>query len=301
MVILLSLGAAMGYAISSVLQQRAAAREPAGHAMKASLVLRLLRRPLWLAGKAVDVVATVLQAIAIHLGSLIVVEPLLASGLLFALPLGAAVAGTRLRRQDWQGALALTAGLAVFTAAARNSGGRQGAPLVTWCLLGGVLATATWVLIALAQNRFPSHRAPLLAAAGALLYAGTAALTKPVTKAWTTGLNRLATSWELYAMLAVSLVAAVVVQSAFQTGSIATSLPTLSAVEPVAGAAIGVAVFREHLTASPAALLPLTLGLLATIAGIICLARSPLVGATGPSSRPDPAPRADRDRLRDAS
>ena len=216
MVILLSLGAAMGYAISSVLQQRAAAREPMGHAMKASLVLRLLRRPLWLAGKAVDVVATVLQAIAIHLGSLIVVEPLLASGLLFALPLGAAIAGTRLRRQDWQGALALTAGLAVFTAAARNSGGRQGAPLVTWCLLGGLLATATWVLIALAQNRFPSHRAPLLAAAGALLYAGTAALTKPVTKAWTTGLNRLASSWELYAMLAASLVAAVVVQSAFQ-------------------------------------------------------------------------------------
>ena len=128
--------------------------------------------------------------------------------------------------------------------------------------------------MALAQNRFPSHRAPLLAAAGALLYAGTAALTKPVTKAWTTGLNRLATSWELYAMLAASLVAVVVVQSAFQTGSIATSLPTLSAVEPVAGAAIGVAVFREHLTASPAGLLPLTIGLMATIAGIICLARS---------------------------
>src|ERR1700738_4518711 len=171
MVILLSLGAAMGYAISSVLQQRAAATEPASHAMKATLLLRLLRRPLWLAGKAVDIVATVLQAIALHLGSLVVVMPLLASGLLFALPLGAAIAGTRLRRRDWQGALALTAGLALFTVAAPNSGGRAGAPRETWLIAGGVVAVVAWMLVGLAHRRFRRHRAALLAAVGGVLYA----------------------------------------------------------------------------------------------------------------------------------
>jgi drug/metabolite transporter (DMT)-like permease len=281
MVVLLSLGAALGYAISSVLQQRAAASQPAGHGMRATLIIRLLRRPLWLAGKAVDIVATILQAIAIHLGSLIVVEPLLASGLLFALPLGAAVAGTRLRRQDWQGALVLTAGLALFTVAAPDTGGRAGAPIGTWCLLGAVVAVAGSGLVALAHRQFQRHRAALLAASGGLLYACTAALTKPVTKAWTTGLSRLITSWQLYALFAVSLVAVVLVQTAFQIGSIANSLPALSAVEPVAGAIIGVAVFREHLTSSPAGLLPLVIGLIATLTGIICLARSPLSGLAG--------------------
>jgi hypothetical protein len=121
----------------------------------------------------------------------------------------------------------------------------------------------------------------LLAAVGGLLYACTAALTKPVTKAWTAGLVRLATTWELYALLAISLVAAVLVQTAFQTGSIAASLPTLSAVEPVAGAALGVAVFREHLTTGPVGLIPLMIGLTAALAGIVCLARSPLADPIG--------------------
>jgi drug/metabolite transporter (DMT)-like permease len=286
MVILLSLGAAMGYAISSVLQQRAAAAEPAGYAMKATLVLRLLRRPLWLAGKAVDIIATILQAIALHLGTLVVVEPLLASGLLFALPLGAAVAGTRMGRRDWQGAFALTAGLALFTLAAPNSGGRAEAPIVTWCITGGVVALASWVLVGLAQRRLRAHRAPLLAAVGGLLYACTAALTKPVTEAWTSGLNNLITSWELYALIGVSLVAVVIVQTAFQTGSIATALPTLSAVEPVAGAAIGVAVFREHLTNSPAGIIPLLIGLAAALTGILLLARSPMAAAGPPLPGP---------------
>jgi drug/metabolite transporter (DMT)-like permease len=281
MVVLLSLGAALGYAISSVLQQRAAASQPAGYAMRATLIVRLLRRPLWLAGKAVDIVATILQAIAIHLGSLIVVEPLLASGLLFALPLGAAVAGTRLGRQDWQGALALTAGLAVFTVAAPDTGGRAAAPIGTWCVLGVVVAVAGWALVTLAHRGLKRHRAALLATVGGLLYACTAALTKPVTKAWTAGLSRLVTTWELYALLAVSLVAVVLVQTAFQIGSVASSLPALSAVEPVAGAAIGVAVFREHLTSSPAGMAPLVIGLIAALAGIICLARSPLAALAG--------------------
>src|SRR5450755_2763128 len=75
-VVLLGLAAAAGYAISSVLQQRAAAAEPQGSSLRITLLLRLARRPWWLAGKAVDVVATVLQAIAIHLGSVVQVEPL---------------------------------------------------------------------------------------------------------------------------------------------------------------------------------------------------------------------------------
>ena len=63
--------------------------------MRPGLLWRLIQRPMWLLGTLADWSGFGLQAIALGLGSLIVVQPLLCTGLLFALPLGAAWQGRR--------------------------------------------------------------------------------------------------------------------------------------------------------------------------------------------------------------
>src|SRR5215471_3431703 len=101
--VLLALAGSAALAVAAVTQQRAASR--------------LARRPAWLAGLAAVVAGFVLQAAALGLGRLVVIEPVLASGLLFALVLAARRDRRRLRRAEWAAALAVSAGLAVFLAA----------------------------------------------------------------------------------------------------------------------------------------------------------------------------------------
>src|SRR6202011_2170047 len=94
------------YALASVLQHRAAIAQPQDKSLHLGLLARLVTKPLWLAGIAADGLGFVFQFVALGHGSLILVQPLLVSGLLFALPLGAWLAHTRLGRQDWIGAAA---------------------------------------------------------------------------------------------------------------------------------------------------------------------------------------------------
>jgi hypothetical protein len=90
-VVFLALGAATCYALSSALEQRAAKQERPYRSLDPRLLVRLVRRPLWLAGWAPDVAGTGLQAAALHLGALALVEPLLVCNLLLAIPLEAAL------------------------------------------------------------------------------------------------------------------------------------------------------------------------------------------------------------------
>src|SRR5439155_1969320 len=123
-----------------------------------SLLGRLLRNPGWVLGLGCDVLGYLLQFVALGHGPLVVVQPLLVCGLLFALPLGAAWAGRRLGRRDWVAALMVCVGLAVFlTVAGPRSGHNNVRPLV-WILLlatsgGAVLALVAWSRGRLAWQR----------------------------------------------------------------------------------------------------------------------------------------------------
>ena len=108
------LGAALSYAASSVMQQRAAQDQPADEALKPGLLLRLGRQPLWLAGLATDGLAYMLQFVALGHGSIALVQVLLVSGLLFALPLGALIARCPISRSDVLAGGLVVVGLATF-------------------------------------------------------------------------------------------------------------------------------------------------------------------------------------------
>ncbi len=251
--ILLALGAAFLYAVASVLQQREAESLPDEHSLRLRLMLELLRRPIWLAGYAADWLAFGMQAAALSVGSLIVVQPLIVTGLLFALPIGATWSGRHLTRVDVLWALILTGSLAVFLLVGAPTGGVDQASTGAWLLCAAVLAPFVLVALIAGIRAHGAARAVTFAAVTGVLYGVTAALTKTSVNLLGDGVGTFLTNWEPYALAAAASVGMLVNQSAFQAGSLTASLPTLTIVEPIVAAIIGVTLMQEELEASGAA------------------------------------------------
>jgi hypothetical protein len=250
MAVLIALLAAGAYAASSVLEQRAAREVPDELSMRPGLLLRLFRRPMWLAGAAADWGGFGLQAAALGMGSLIVIQPLLCTGLLFALPIGAAWQGRRLGRGDWIGAIALTVGLAVFLVVGDPTEGKDFASTRAWVIAAAVIGPAVLVCVIAAMRTRNAARAVLLALATALIYSLTAVLTKSAVTELGEGAHAFFTSWEPYAGVAAGALALLINQSAFQAGDLQASLPMLTAAEPIVGCVLGYLMLDELLTAS---------------------------------------------------
>ena len=277
--VLAALGAALLYAVASVLQHRAALDQPAERSMHLGLLAGLLRRPMWLIGVAADAGGFVLQFVALAVGAIVVIQPLLVVGLLFALPLSAWASGRRTRRMDHVAALAVCAGLALFLTVANPAAGRAFIGDRRWLLL---LTTASGTAAALA---IVGHRARnpvrpvLLAASTGVLYGLAAGLTKTTSHLLERGILGTFAHWPLYALAAVGLASLVVGQSSFQAGSLELSLPTMSVVDPVVSVLIGTFAFHETLTSSPLDVVAEVVGLLLTAAGVYLLARAPAIRA----------------------
>src|ERR687894_1707376 len=132
MAVALALAAALLFSLGTVLQQQVAATASEAEARGAGFLLALARRPRWLAGIAADALGFVAQAGALAAGRLVVVQPLLATSVVFALPLGARLEGKRVSRPEVVAALAVTAGLGAFLVLADPAGGVDNASASAW-------------------------------------------------------------------------------------------------------------------------------------------------------------------------
>jgi hypothetical protein len=174
----LALLAAALQALAAAVQQRTAATVPDDEAGGLHLILTLARRPQWWAGTVSDTAGFIAQAAALGLGSLLLVQPLLVTSLLFALPLSARWAGRRLRPADWVWALLLAAALAVFVVSGEPTAGVDRADLRAWLPTGIVLGLLLAGCLLGAATRSGSTRALLLAVATGVAYGVGAAFTK---------------------------------------------------------------------------------------------------------------------------
>jgi hypothetical protein len=278
--VLLALGAALAYAAASVLQQREAQADDVADSQGAvgggvRLVLRLARKPVWLAGLAADAGGYGLQALALGVGELLVVQPVITSGLLFALPASAWWSGRKLGRADFGWACALAIGLTVFLLLAGSDGGRDRASTEAW-LVCGAIATPILVGCMVAGTRsVGTRRAVLFAFTTGAIFGLTAALTKSsVVLLDDHGFGALA-YWEPYALAILGALGFVVNQRAFQAGSLTASLPTLTVVEPVVAAVIGVTMLHETIpTTGVIEWLAVATSVIAMIVATVVLSRS---------------------------
>ena len=160
----LALVAALLFALGTVLQQKAGLDEPSEGA-SSSLLLRMAQRPVWLAGIAADVLGFFAQAAALGLGRLAVVQPVLVSSVVFALPLGARLTGQRIRPANVGAAVLVVGALVAFLTIATPSGGRDDAPFDEWLIAGGACGLASGVLVVMGRGTSTRSRAPASAAA----------------------------------------------------------------------------------------------------------------------------------------
>ncbi|MDT7581655.1 MAG: hypothetical protein QOK35_2919 [Pseudonocardiales bacterium] len=237
--------AAALFAVAAAAQQRSAAAVPDGRGPQ--LVLTLVRRPLWWVGTLADVGGYVAQAAALGLGSLLLVQPLLVTGLLFALPLGARWAGRRLRRGEWAWSALLVVALAVFVVSGEPTAGVDRAGLREWVPAAFVLGPVLGGCLLGAAARRGTVRAVLLAVATGVLYGLGAALTKGVVGSLDGGVLALLTSWETYGLVIALVGGTLLQQSAFQAGDLGASLPAVTVGEPVVAVGVGIGVLHERL------------------------------------------------------
>lgn len=287
-VVLLALASAAMSAVSAAGEHRGATRArrrsrdlPRGLAW-AGFAIALLSTPLWVAGWVLDMAAFFVQAAALHLGSLVVVQPLMVSTLVFTLPLAAVECRRWPGVVDWAGTLAVSGGLALVLSTRRAGAGPDAPgpgffPALAAVLLGVV------VLVAVSHTRPAPVRAAFFGVAAGGLFGVGAALTKVTAGvAVDRGLAGLATGWPGYALAAVSLTSFWLQQNAYAMGQLATVMTAVIVFDPLTSYFLGVVGFGEPLPVPGAAMAFGALGMALLVAGVLVLARSPLL-------RPAPA------------
>lgn len=271
--IALGLVAGFLFALGSVLQQKAGL-EGDSEGSSSSLLLRMARNRTWIAGIIADAFGFIAQAVALSIGRLAVVQPLLVSSVVFALPLGRRITGQRIRRRDISAATVVTGGLAVFLLVADPSGGRDDAPFGQWLICAGVCAALCTPLVIAARRASPGRRAALLGTATGVLFALSAALTKAVTDELGGGIWAVLTDWHLYALGIVGYVSMTLNQLALTTGVLAPAVATAMAFDPIASVVIGTTLLQESLHETTLGWIATTAALAAALAGMVVLART---------------------------
>jgi drug/metabolite transporter (DMT)-like permease len=275
-VFLLGVGAACCLGVGFVLQQRQAQRAPLSDFLSLRLLLGLMRYPEWLLGVAAMVAGLVLGAVALANGEVSLVEPLTATNLLFAMALSRWLSGQPLGWNGWLGVALLALGVTSFIVAGQPSGGGQPAgPLKHWLIFGIVVGLAM-LLTALARHLRPTLEAGVLALAAGLLYGLQDSLTRITGKFVDTGgVAVIFLHWQPYAIVVLGITGLLLVQSAFETAPLRSSLPALTAAQPLAGIACGVVILGDRLRLTPGALAWETAGLVAIVLGIVLLGSHP--------------------------
>src|SRR5215470_18069421 len=138
MVYVLALAASLVNALTSVLQRLGVQNAPADATLRLRLLTHALRRGVWLLGFALMILSFVLQAVALHLGRLSQVQPILTTELVFLAAILAIWFRFKIGGREWIGAIAVAGGLSGFLYFAQPELGRRTPPVWRWAIAGGI-------------------------------------------------------------------------------------------------------------------------------------------------------------------
>jgi len=243
---LLALVAAFFFALAATLQQKGAL-EGGISAESLRSLLRLVRSRWWLVGTMALLVGYVVQAIALDHGRLAIIQPLLVTTVVFALPLGYFLTQQEVGRREIVGAGVVVAGLALFAVFGAPSTGNDDAPNNEWAIALVVITAVSVVLVVLGRRGETPRTAALYGIAAGILFGASACLVKPTVETLDEGVAEVLTQWEFYAMAITGITAFVIQQASLSTGYLATSVATVSTANPIVSVTIGVLLFDERL------------------------------------------------------
>jgi drug/metabolite transporter (DMT)-like permease len=239
------------------------------------LVVYLVRQPLWLLGAVAAVGSFAFQALALHLGQLSVVQPILVTELVFVLVLRRLWIRQDVARAAWAAVLVVCAALAVFLSVAEPTGGQPAPETSEWLSAVSVFGAAIAVLALLGRRGSPVRRAAVFATAAALTWALLATFIKAATDTLAMfGIGGMLTRWPVYALAGAAVTGALLEQAALHVGPLSVSQPALVIIDPFASIVLSVWLFDERFTGSPAKIAIAVLAFAVMAAGVTVLSRT---------------------------
>jgi drug/metabolite transporter (DMT)-like permease len=283
--VLLAEAAALMIGIGDVLEQRSAQQVTDKPVGTFALFRRLLRDRRWWTGSLVAAAGFGLQAAALGLGSVVLVQALSVTSLLFALLISARVNHRRITR--WQGiwATLLVAAVAVVVTVGNPQAGSPRGSVETWTVVGLIMGPVLILCVIGSRVFSASVGALLLGLMSGSLWGLFSVLTKSVVDQLDRGIPALLRLPELYVWAVLAIAATAWEQSAFRAGPLTASLPAVTVAEPVVGSVLGVTVLGETLSTNSVAVTALGLSVAVMAAATVALAHSQAAGAP-PSDLP---------------
>lgn len=271
-----ALGAAFFIGIGNVIHERSAHDVTDEQVGNVALFRRLLADRQWWLGSLVSTVGFVLQAVALGLGSVLLVQSLLVTALLFALPVNAHLTGRPVTRAQWAWAALLAVAVAVIVTVGNPTAGHTRGAVEVWSIVTAVLLPALMLCVLGARKAAGQPAAAvLLGVVSGSLWGVFAVLTKGVAGRMEAGVDwpALLATPEVYAWAVVGIAATAWQQSAFRAGSLTASLPTMTVAEPVVGSVLGILVLGETVRPGRQAWVALLVAVAVTIIATAALAR----------------------------
>lgn len=243
--------------------------------MRVALLWHLAKEPMWWVGMGVDVGGFGFQAWALGLGQLAFVQPLLVTSLPISLVIGHWAGSHTLKRSELGWSLIFVVSLAVFLVAGDPNGGVASRSLSAWIIPLVVFGGAAVVCVVLSRGSHPTRRSLMLGAAAGMLFGVSSPLIKTFSDLVSMhGLGFLA-HWEPYVLAGVTLVAFLIMASAFQAGDLRSALPAIELGQPVVAVVIGLTLFHERLRLTNALITSAVIASLAVmVVATVSLARS---------------------------
>jgi drug/metabolite transporter (DMT)-like permease len=244
----LALCAAFLFALAATLQQKGALGMGEVSLRSPASFVRLVQQTWWLFGTLALLGGYVCQAVALDHGKLAVIQPLLVTTIVFALPLGYFLTGQVVNRLEIVAAAFVVIGLAVFAVVGDAGVGNDNAPGWEWALAIAVLAAGAGMLMVIGGRGSRSQKAGAYGACAGLLYGLSASLWKPSGALLEAdGLDRMLSSWEFWVFAGAGILAFLVQQVSLASGSLAPSVAATAVVNPVVCIAIGTLLLDERL------------------------------------------------------
>lgn len=263
--VVLSIVSAVAYAGGAIVQERVAVSSSPDDRYGP------LRRPSWWAAMALNGLGGLLHVVALAYGPLSLVQPLGALTIVFALPMAALFVGRRAGAAAWRGAIMATVGLAGLLSLVGASDGHALDGAAQWAV--GLVTGGAVVALMIAgrvAHRHPAVRSVLLATASGIAFGMSSVFTKTVAVDWSSGIAP-AELPSLAVIGAFAVGGVLLSQAAYRGGGLAAPLATLTVVNPVLAAVVGLTLFGETFRyGTTGTVLALGCGVLAT-GGLVLL------------------------------
>jgi drug/metabolite transporter (DMT)-like permease len=284
----LALVAAFLFALAATLQQKGALNLPTISLAHPKSLVRLAGQTTWLIGTLALFTGYLFQAGALDRGRLSIIQPLLVTTVVFALPLGYFMTRQHVGRREMIGALAIIIGLGLFVSFGDPAGGNENASNSQWAITIGLLSVLSVLMLVFGRGGGLAMKAAVYGTVAGILFGLSSALTKPTLDFLHESVGTMLSHWQCYALAIAGVLGFVLQQVSLGTGRLAPSVATVSVANPIVGILIGILLLDERLSRPGWHIVVAVIGLGLALLGAVAISlaregtRDDVAGAASP-------------------